>query len=129
MNQIKHEGFDQFWGLVEQLGLNVRGYSKQTIFAFNKLAELSFDKGKPHNSSLITEIRAILSILKYDAEPEVDIITGIFQIEILLKRSKFLIISHTDQQLLQEIETSIKEKDARKRFSSQVQSFSNIFKR
>ncbi len=120
MNQIKHEGFDQFWGLVEQLGLNVRGYSKQTIFAFNKLAELSFDKGKPHNSSLITEIRAILSILKYDAEPEVDIITGIFQIEILLKRSKFLIISHTDQQLLQEVESSTRERDARKRSSNLI---------
>jgi len=58
--------------------LNFEGYSGQIIFVFNKLAELSFDKSKLHNPSLIVEIRAILSTLEYDAEPEVNIIMGIF---------------------------------------------------
>src|SRR6266540_1217643 len=122
MNQIKHEGFDQFWGLVEQLGLNVRGYSEQTIFAFNKLAELSFDKGKPHNVLLIAGIRAILITLEYDADPEEDMTMVIFQIGILLKRSKFLITEHSDDQLLREVENSTKKRDARKHSPSPVQS-------
>jgi len=51
------------------MGLNVEGYSGQTIYAFNKLAELSFDKSKPHNPSLIAGIRAILTTLEFDTEP------------------------------------------------------------
>jgi len=69
------------------LDFNVRGYLGQTVFAFNKLAKLSFDKGKPYNVSLITEIRVILTTLKYDADPEIDITTAIYQIRILLKKS------------------------------------------
>ena len=82
------------------MGLNVRGYSGQTIYAFNKLVELSFKKDKPYNPSLIVGIRAILITLKYDAMSEVDIITEIFQIRILLKRSRFFTLTHTDQQIL-----------------------------
>jgi|SRR6266498_2591400 len=100
--------------------LNVKGYSGQTIFVFNKLAELSFDKGKPYNTSLIAGIRAILTTLKYDAKSEVDIITGIFQIGILLKRSRFFTSEHTDQQLMQEVQSSTKKRDSRKRSSSPV---------
>ena len=82
---------------------NVRGYSGQIIYVFNKLAELSFDKGKLHNSSLIVRIRVILSTLEYDAEPEMNITTEIFQIRILLKRFRFFSSAYTDQQLLQEV--------------------------
>jgi len=57
---------------------------------------LSFDKGKPYNPSLIAGIRVILTTLEYEAKPEMDITIGIFQIRILLKRSKFLTFTHTD---------------------------------
>ena len=77
-DQPKHEAFDQFWGIIEHLELNFGGYSEQIIYAFNKLSELSFDKGKPYNPLLIAGIRAILITLEYDAEPEVNITTGIF---------------------------------------------------
>jgi len=96
IDQPKHKVFDRFWGLIEQLDLNVKGYFRQTIFAFNKLAELSFDKGKPHNTSLIAGIRAILIILKYDANLKVDATMVIFQMGILLKRSKFLTTELSD---------------------------------
>src|SRR6266540_1126604 len=114
---------------MEQMRLNTGRYFRQTIYAFNKLAELSFDKGKPHNLSLIVGIRTILITLKYDEEPEVKITTAIFQIRILLKRLRLFTSAHTDQQLLQEVQSSIKERDVRKWFLSPVQSFSNIFKR
>ncbi len=45
--------------------LSVEAYSGQTIYAFNKLAELSFEKGKPHNALLVAGIRAMLIILEY----------------------------------------------------------------
>ena len=32
---IKHERFDRFWGIVEQMDLSVKVYSGQTIYAFN----------------------------------------------------------------------------------------------
>ncbi len=96
----------------------IKEYSKQTVYAFNKLAELSFEKGKPHNPSLIARIRAILTMLEYDADPKVDITMGIFQIGILLKRSRFLTTKHTNNQLLQEVENSTKERDVRKRSPS-----------
>jgi len=63
---------------MEQLKLNFRGYSRQIIFAFNKLAELFFNKGKPHNTLLIAGIRAILMTVEYDAELGVNITTMIF---------------------------------------------------
>src|SRR6266498_4408269 len=65
-DQLKHERFDRFWKLIKQMDLKAGRYSGQTIFAFNKLIELSFKKDKSHNVSLIAEIRAILTILKYN---------------------------------------------------------------
>src|SRR6266498_6092410 len=82
---IKYERFDRFWGLIEQLDLSIEGYSGQIIYAFNKLIELSFEKGKPHNTSLIAGIRAILTTLEYAEDPRVDVITATYQIRILLK--------------------------------------------
>src|SRR6266540_6390476 len=70
---IKEEKFDQFWGLVEQMDMGVEGYSEQTIYIFNKLTELSFEKGKLHNASLVAGIRAMLNILKYAEQPKVDV--------------------------------------------------------
>src|SRR6266540_202604 len=99
-DQPKHKVFDRFWGLIKQLNLNIGGYSGQTIFAFNKLAELFFDKDKSHNALLIAGIRAILTTLEYDADSEEDMTTVIFQIRILLKRLKFLTTEHSDDQLL-----------------------------
>ena len=81
---------------MKQMHFNVREYSGQTIYAFNKLAKLSFDKSKLHNPSLIAGIRAILLTLEYDAEPEVNITTAIFQIGILLKRSRFFTSAYID---------------------------------
>ncbi len=78
------------------MDLSVRRYSGQTIYAFNKLTELSFEKGKPHNALLIAEIRAILTILEYDEDPPIDVITATYQIEILLKKSRLLSTKHTD---------------------------------
>jgi len=57
--------------------LKAVGYSEQILYAFSKLVELSFEKRKPHNPSLVAEIRVLISILKYDSEPEVDTITSI----------------------------------------------------
>ncbi len=64
-NIIRHKRFNRFWELIEQIELSVEGYSRQTIYAFNKLIELFFEKGKPHNVSLVAGIRAILTTLKY----------------------------------------------------------------
>src|SRR6266540_5360897 len=97
------------------MNLNVRGYSRQTIYAFNKLTELSFEKGKPYNASLIAGIRAILIILKYDEDPLVDVTTATYQIGILLKKSRLLTTEHTDQQLLEEITAASKDQKAKKR--------------
>ncbi len=102
------------------MGLNIGEYSRQTIYIYNKLAELSFEKGKPYNAFLITGIRAILTTLEYDAESVADIMTVIFQIRILLKRSRFFMTVHTDEQLLQEIQSSTRERDMRKCSSSLI---------
>ena len=93
---IKHERFDRFWGLVEQLDLSIEGYSGQTIYAFNKLTELSFEKRKPYNPSLVTGIKAILTIVEYAENPLVDIPTATYQIRIMLKKSKLLTTEHMD---------------------------------
>src|SRR6266540_3529966 len=100
---IKHERFDQFWGLIEQLDLSVEAYSGQTIYAFNKLTELSFEKEKPYNALLVAGIRAILTTLKYIENPPVDVASATYQIRIMLKKSKLLTTEHTDQQLLEEV--------------------------
>src|SRR6266498_2500633 len=84
---IKHERFDRFWGLIDQMNLSVEAYSGQTIYAFNKLTELSFKKGKSHNASLIAGIKAILTTIEYAENPRVDIPTAMFQIRIMLKKS------------------------------------------
>ncbi len=94
-DQIKHERFDRFWRLIEQMDLSVRGYSGQIIFAFNKLTELSFKKGKLHNASLVVRVRAILMTLEYDKDPRVDVTIATYQIGILLKKSRLLITEHT----------------------------------
>ena len=90
---------------------------------------MSFAQEKPYNPSLIAGIRAILSTIKYDEELEALIITTIFQISILLKRSRFFTSSHTDQQLIEEVQMSTRERNIRKHSPSLTQSFSNIFKR
>src|SRR6266511_590893 len=93
---IKHERFDRFWELMKQMNLSIEAYSGQTIYAFNKLMELSFEKGKPHNASLIAGIRAILIILEYAENPQVDVTSATYQIRILLKKFKMLMTEHTD---------------------------------
>src|SRR6266542_4045430 len=103
---IKHERFDRFWGIIEQLDLSIEGYSGQMIYAFNKLTELSFEKEKPHNASLVTGIRAMLTTLKYAEKLWVDVVSATYQIGILLKKSRLLITEHTDQQLLEEVATA-----------------------
>ena len=57
-------------GIVQQLELRVEEYSGQTLYIFNKLAELSFDKEKLYNLSLIVGIRVILLTIEYDEELE-----------------------------------------------------------
>ncbi len=128
-NIIKHERFDQFWGLIEQIDLSVEAYSGQTIYAFNKLIELSFKKGKPYNALLIVGIKAILTTVKYAKRSRMDIPTATYQIGILLKKSKLLTTEHTDPQLLEEVATANKERDDRKRSPSPNLSFRNVFKR
>ncbi len=85
------------------MDLSIRGYSGQIIFAFNKLTKLFFEKGKPHNASLVAGVWAILTILDYDEDSQVDVITATYQIRILLKKSRILSTEHTDQQLLEEV--------------------------
>jgi len=111
------------------MDLSVEAYSEQTIYAFNKLTELSFEKGKPHNTSLVAGIRAILTILKYAENLPVDVISATYQIGILLKKSKLLTTEHTDQQLLEKVAVANKDREAKKRSSSLTQSFRNIFRR
>ncbi len=74
----------------------MEGYSGQTIYAFNKLTELSFEKGKPHNPSLVAGIKAILITMEYAERPQVDIPTATYQIGIMLKKSKLFTTEHTD---------------------------------
>ncbi len=93
---IKHKAFDQFWRLIDQMNLSVEAYLGQTIYAFNKLTKLSFEKGKPHNASLVAGIRAILTTLEYAENPQVDVTSATYQIGILLKKSKMLTIKYTD---------------------------------
>ncbi len=128
-DQLKHAAFDRFWKILWQLELRARKYSRQILYAFNKLAELFFDKRKSHNPFLIAEIRIILSTIEYDEEPEIAITIEIFQIGILLKRLRLFTSTHIDQQLLDEARTSLRERDAQKRSPNPVQLFSNIFKR
>src|SRR6266540_6504597 len=109
---IKHEIFDRFWGLIDQIDLDVEAYSGQTIYAFNKLTELSFEKGKPHNPSLVTGVKAMLTIVEYAKNPQVDIPTAIYQIGILLKKSKLLTTEHTDQQLLEKVASANRDREA-----------------
>jgi len=78
------------------MNLSVEAYSGQTIYAFNKLTELSFKKRKPHNASLVAGIRAILTILEYAENPQVDVTSATYQIRILLKKSKLLTTEHMD---------------------------------
>src|SRR6266498_5745618 len=120
---IKYERFDRFWGLIEQLDLSIEGYSGQMIYAFNKLIELSFEKGKPHNASLVAGIRAMLTTLEYAEKLQVDVISATYQIGTLLKKSKLLTTEHTDQQLLKEVATANQERELRKRSPSLNLSF------
>src|SRR6266540_1840803 len=106
---IKHERFDRFWELIKQLDLSIEAYSGQTIYAFNKLTELSFEKEKSHNVSLVAGIKAILTTVKYAEELSVDIPTATYQIGIILKKSKMLTTEHTDQQLLEEVAAANKD--------------------
>src|SRR6266540_7420959 len=62
-------------------------------------------------------------------ELKVDIITAIFQIRILLKRSRLFTSEYTNQQLLQKVQSSTKERDVKKSSSSPIQFFFNVFKR
>jgi len=126
---IKHERFDQFMELIEQMDLSIEGYSGQTIYAFNKLTELSFEKGKPHNSTLVAGIKAILTTLKYAEKSRVNIPTATYQIEILLKKSKLFTTEHTDQQLLDEVAMANRDREAKKCSPSLTQSFLSMFKR
>ncbi len=82
--------------MIKQMDLSVEAYFEQTIYAFNKLTELSFKKGKPHNPSLVVGIKAILTTIEYAENPKVDIPIATYQIGIMLKKSKLLTIEHTD---------------------------------
>ncbi len=95
-DQLKYERFNRFWGILQQMKLRAIGYLRQTLYVFSKLAKLFFEKGKSYNASLIVGIRILISTMKYDSEPTIDITIGIFQISILLKRSRFFTTIHTD---------------------------------
>ncbi len=111
------------------MDLEVEAYSGQTIYAFNKLAELSFEKGKPHNASLVAGIKAILTTLEYAKKPKVDIPAATFQIRIMLKKSKMFTTEHTDQQLLDKVAMANRDKAEKKRSPSSNLSFGNVFRR
>jgi len=78
------------------MNLSVGGYLGQTIYTFNKLIEFSFKKGKPHNTSLIARIKAILTTLKYDEDLLIDVTTATYQIRILLKKFRLLLTEHSN---------------------------------
>ena len=99
------------------------------IFAFNKLTELSFEKGKPHNALLVTGIRAMLTTLKYAEKLWVDVVSATYQIGTLLKKSKLLTTEHTDQQLLKEVATANQDQETKKCSPNPNLSFGNVFKR
>src|SRR6266540_1321943 len=126
---VKHERFDRFWEVIKQMELSIEGYLGQIIYAFNKLTELSFEKGKPHNASLVAGIKAILTTVEYAKKPQVDIPSATYQIRILLKKSKLLMTEHTDQQLLDEIAMANRDREAKKHSPSPIQYFGNVFKR
>jgi len=65
--------FDRLWRLIQSIDLNAMGYLGQTYFAFRKLAELSFEKRKSYNASLIVRLRALLLTLEYEEESAKDI--------------------------------------------------------
>jgi len=94
--------------------MSVKAYSRQTIFVFNKLTELSFEKGKPHNVLLIAGIKAILTTLEYAEVSRLDVTSATYQIGILLKKSKLLTTEHTDQQLLDKVTSANKNRKAKK---------------
>ena len=95
-DQLKQDEFDRFQKILQQIELRAIGYFGQILYIFNKLAKLFFEKDKPHNPFLVARVRVLIVILKYDNEPEIDIATDIFQISILLKRSRFFTSAHTD---------------------------------
>src|SRR6266540_3347189 len=128
-NIIKHERFDRFWGMIEQMDVEDEAYSGQTIYAFNKMTELSFEKGKPHNASLVARIRAILTTLEYAEKPKLDMMAATYQIGIMLKKSKMFTTGHTDQQLLEEVAIANRDREEKKRSPSPTQYFGNMFKR
>src|SRR6266540_7387531 len=97
------------------MGLSVEAYSGQTVYSFNQLTELSFEKGKPHNPSLVARIKAILITVEYAENLRVDIPTAAYQIGIMLKKSKLFTTEHTDQQLLEEVAAANKDREEKKR--------------
>ena len=100
------------------MDLRIEGYSGQTIYAFNKLTELSYEKGKPHNLSLVVSIKTILTTVEYAEKLSVDIPTATYQIGIMLKKSKLLTTEHTDQQLLEEAAAANKDQETKRRSPS-----------
>src|SRR6266540_3407182 len=115
--------------MIEQMDLKVEAYSGQTIYAFNKLTELSFEKEKPHNTSLIARIKAILTTLEYAEKPKVDIPAATYQIGIMLKKSKMFTTEHIDQQLLDEVAKANRDREKKRCSPSPTQYFENVFKR
>ncbi len=115
--------------MIEQMDMGIEAYSGQTIYAFNKLTELSFEKGKPHNASLVARIRAILTTMEYAGKPKVDMMAATYQIGIMLKKSKMFTTKHTDQQLLEEVAVANRDREEKKRSPSPIQYFGNMFKR
>ena len=107
------------------MSLNITGYFEQILYAFNKLKELSFEKRKSHNPSLVVGLRTLVSILKYEEKPKVDITDYIFRLGILLKKSKLFTSAHIDQQLLKEIQDVVQDRNARKHSLSPIQSFTS----
>ena len=96
------------------MNLNVIEYSSQTYYAFSKLAELFFEKGKLYNASLIVRLRALVTILEYDEKSKDNVAGCIFKLGVLLKKLKFFNTTHTDQQLLKEVQNAIRDRNARK---------------
>jgi len=72
-------------------------YLEQTLYVFSKMAKLFFEKGKPHNASLIVKIKVLILTFEYESKPVIDISMKIFQIRILIKRSRFFTSAHMDQ--------------------------------
>ena len=96
------------------MDLEAEAYSGQTIYAFNKLTEFSFEKEKPHNASLVARIRAILITLEYAEKPKIDMMAATYQIGIMLKKSKMFTTGHTDQQLLEEVVVANRDREEKK---------------